>query len=362
MADKMGIPLESIDGFPDSVVSRLAELWITTAEDLVGAAVREQGARGLAEFLDISEADLEALVERAMAAFPPEFDFAPDDVHMYGLGALDEPGSAGPEPASFAPPALPSQVDLHDRFPPVRNQANRGTCVAHACVAVREFLLGEESTEGDLSEQFVYWACKERDGYAGSGTWIRHGMGVLEELGVCTEETWPYKGNPIAGNEGQGPPPAGAETKASAHRIEDSEQLQARWVNALRQQLAEERAIAFAVPVFTYWFADPVARTGDIRLPLSTDKVEGGHAMCLVGYQDDPNVPGGGYFLVRNSWGTTTWGRDNAVAPGHARIPYAYMAEHGRSAFAASAPQRPSKPKLSWWEELFRRWFGTSSG
>jgi C1A family cysteine protease len=357
MADKKGVPLESIDEFPDSARARLAELWITTAEDLVGAAVREGGARGLAEFLEIPEPELEALVGQAMAALPPGVAFAPGDVEVHGLGALDEPGSAGPEPASFSPPALPAKVDLHDRFPAVRDQAHRGTCVAHACVAVREFLLGEESTQGDLSEQFVYWACKERDGYGGSGTWIRHGMAVLQELGVCSEQVWPYNEDPVSDNEGQGPPPAGAETKARANRIESSQQLQAGWVNALREQLAEERAIAFAVPVFTYWFADPVSSTGDIRLPLSTDKVEGGHAMCMVGYQDDPDVPGGGYFLVRNSWGTTTWGRENVVAPGYARIPYAYIAEHGRSAFTASAPTQPERP-LSWLEELLKRWFG----
>ena len=35
MADKKGVPLESIAGFPESARTRLAELWITTAEDLV---------------------------------------------------------------------------------------------------------------------------------------------------------------------------------------------------------------------------------------------------------------------------------------------------------------------------------------
>jgi C1A family cysteine protease len=80
--------------------------------------------------------------------------------------------------------------------------------------------------------------------------------------------------------------------------------------------------------------------------------------MCMVGYQDDPDVPGGGYFLVRNSWGTTTWGQDNAVAPGHARIPYAYMGEHGSSAHVAYPLPEPVQPRRSWWEELLKRWFG----
>jgi C1A family cysteine protease len=32
-----------------------------------------------------------------------------------------------------------------------------------------------------------------------------------------------------------------------------------------------------------------------------------GHAMLAVGYQDDPEVEGGGYLIVRNSWGKS-WG------------------------------------------------------
>jgi C1A family cysteine protease len=349
------VPLESIAGFPESARVRLAELWITTAEDLVGAAMRENGSRGLAEHLGIPEPELDGLVGQAMSALPPGIAFAPADIQRHGLGALDEPGEEGPEAAAFSATALPAQVDLHDRFPPVRDQENRGTCVAHACVAVREFLLGDESTQGDLSEQFVYWACKKRDGYAGSGTWIHHGIAVLKELGACVESMWPYNPEPLPGNEGQGPPPADAETEARDYRITDSEQVPSRGVDVLRQQLAQERAIAFAVPVYTYWFTDPVHGTGDIRLPLSTDKIEGGHAMCMVGYQDDADVPGGGYFLVRNSWGTTTWGRDNAIAPGYARIPYAYIAAHGRSAHVAYPL---TEPRLSWWQRWWKRLFG----
>ena len=356
MADKKGIPLESIAGFPESARVRLAELWITTAEELVGAARREGGAQGLAEFLGLSESDLNGLVGQAMAVLPPDISFAPGDIQQFGLGALDEPGEAPRDVISFDASVLPAQVGLHDRFPPVRDQGGRGTCVAYACVAVREYFLGGESTRGDLSEQFVYWACKERDNYPGSGTWIHHGMAVLEELGVCTEQVWPYNAVSLSGNEGQGPPPADAAAKAFAYRIDSSEALHPRLVDALRRQLAEGRPVAFAVPVFTYWFAEPVSSTGDIRLPLSTDKVEGGHAMCMVGYQDDPDVPGGGYFLVRNSWGTNVWGRDNFLSPGYARIPYAYIAEHGRSAHVAYPA--PAKPKLSWLQELLKRLFG----
>lgn len=59
-----------------------------------------------------------------------------------------------------------------------------GTCVAHAAVAVREFLVGNRG-DPDLSEQLVYWACKQRDGNPESGgTYIKFAMDVLKTLGV----------------------------------------------------------------------------------------------------------------------------------------------------------------------------------
>lgn len=358
MPEKRGVPLTSVDGFPQVVARRLAGLWITTAEELVGAAVRENGPRGLAEYLDMPEDQVTELVERAQAALPPEIAFAPGDVEPHGLGAMDEPEDEEPEEAAaamFAP--LPARVDMHERFPRVRDQGGRGTCVAFACTAVREFLLGEDSTGADFSEQFLYWDCKERDGYAGSGTWISIGMACLQDHGICLEQVWPYNPQPMAGNEGQGPPPAGVHEQAVPHRIQDSQKLRARWVDALRQALADGQPVAFAVPVYTYWFAPPARTTGDIRLPLATDNLEGGHAMCMVGYEDDPDVPGGGFFLVRNSWGTD-WASQGIVAPGHARIPYAYIERHASAAHTASAAAPPEEEEGETLLDCLRRLWG----
>jgi len=343
MADKQGIPLTSIDGFDAGAAERLVTLWITTAEELVSAAKQEGGLAGLTELLEMPEGDVTALVDMAVNALPPEVSFAPGDPTGFALGALDEDEGAHPddEPVSFDEP-LPPSIDMRHRMPPVRDQGGRGTCVAQACVAVREYLLGEDSSSGDLSEQFLYWACKQRDRIPElSGTWIRVGMAALKGDGVGTEATWRY--NPVDDptNEGQGPPPAGAVAEALEYRVSDTEKLEPRWPTSLKKVLATPKPVAFAVPVYNYWFAEPVRSSGDIRLPLSSDSVAGGHAMCMVGYEHDANVPGGGYFIIRNSWGTDSWGKDNVVQAGHGRLPYAYMTGYGKSAYTASTEPQP---------------------
>jgi hypothetical protein len=347
MASKKGTPLSEIADFPAQVIGRLAEFWITTAEELVSTAVLEGGLAGLVTATGLPEEEVTRLVERAQAALPAGTSFAAGQVTPHGLGALDErePGTGGgEEPASFSP--LPESVDLHAQMAPIRNQGGRGTCVAFACTAVREYLMGApQSTQSDLSEQFLYWDCKSADLLPGAGTFIRVGMNRLEVDGIPGETVWPYDPTPIPGNEGQAPPPSGAAQKAAANRIGGFTALIPTSIDALRRALSNGSPVAFSVPVYTSWFTEPTHSSGDVRLPLPGEKKEGGHAMCMVGYQADEAVPGGGYFVVRNSWGTD-WACDSPVAAGYARLPFAYLSQYGTSAYTAQLA--PEQPKSLW--------------
>jgi C1A family cysteine protease len=62
------------------------------------------------------------------------------------------------------------------------------------------------------------------------------------------------------------------------------------------------------------------AGTGDIPFPQAGDKVEGGHAVMTVGYDDAKKIGAKtGALLIRNSWGTK-WGEQ-----GYGWLPYAYV-------------------------------------
>lgn len=353
MAEKKGILLNTIQDIPAEAVEKLASYWITTAEELLSAAVQEGGVAGLVAVTGLPQDDVVHLVERAQAALPPGVSFAPGSAQPHGMGALDETNPDIPNggPVSFTP--LPPSVDLHDRFGPVRDQGQRGTCVAHACTALREFMTGQQSPQSDFSEQFLYWDCKKHDLIPGEGTFIHVGMNRLEFDGIPVENDWPYNPNPIPGNEGQDPAPADILVKANPNRITSSSGLSATNVDGLRQALANGSPVAFSVPVYTHWFTEPTHSSGDIRTPLPGEKVEGGHAMCMVGYEIDPDVPGGGYFMVRNSWGTG-WASQSAVAPGYARIPFAFINQYGKTAYIGAGPI-PPKPKTFW--ERILAWF-----
>lgn len=374
MAEKLGIPLLDIVGFPVDLADRLAELWITTADEFYNAADGD-GALGLAEHLGISEDNVRALSDLVLPDVARRWV---GPVEFPGLGALDDEPGADPAEAPAAGPGrgpLPSMVNLIAGMPPVRDQKDRGTCVAFSCTAVREFLLGPDaSAAADLSEQFLYWACKERDNWSGEGTWIKIGMEVLQAKGICPEPVWPYNPRKVAGSEGQGPAPDAAQEAAVDFRISKGELLQARWVDSMKRVLAEGRPIAFAVPVYRYWLTEPVRSTGDVRMPLANEQSIGGHAMTMVGYEDDASVPGGGYFMIRNSWGEV-WASDSALGAGYARLPYEFISKLGRSAYSAHAPEpepkpqpepepkpQPEQPASNWLIEWFRKLFQRPPG
>jgi C1A family cysteine protease len=71
---------------------------------------------------------------------------------------------------------------------------------------------------------------------------------------------------------------------------------------------------------------------GNIPMPLPFSLLKGGHAMCIVGYDFDPDVPGGAGLIVRNSRGTG-WAPRSAIAPGYGVLPFPYVEQYGWGAF-----------------------------
>ena len=65
---------------------------------------------------------------------------------------------------------------------------------------------------------------------------------------------------------------------------------------------------------------------------LGNEAVVGGHAICLAGFQDQGQTPGGGYFILRNSW--IPWAPQSPYGSGYGSIPYQYITNDAWEAYA----------------------------
>lgn len=65
-----------------------------------------------------------------------------------------------------------------------------------------------------------------------------------------------------------------------------------------------------------------------MKVPTSKAQVFDGHSVALVGYKKSTLFPGGGYFVIRNSWGKN-WGEE-----GYALMPFDYVAKYANDLLA----------------------------
>ncbi len=342
---KNPIPLNEIIGLNQAQIDKLTSHWIISTQEFLALTELSSTKERLARLLEmeISELDkIAALTRKQMATMRDGEALAGTELKEieYASGAIPPPTTMRERieyeviPIESPPPPALSYTD---ELPPVRNQGDRGSCVAHAAVAVREFMEIQHRKRSnaslnlqriDLSEQFIYWWCKKEDGLPEvSGTYPSLGMQCLVEAGVATEKSWPYNPTPTPENEGQGPPPQKALAEAKRYRIQRVIHLRPDDIDSMKAALLQGKSVMITIPMFDSWFRSTATRRfGKINLPLPEETDVGAHAMALVGYVDDERTPGGGYFILRNAW--KPWGELNPLGEGLGTIPYDFIRKH----------------------------------
>jgi hypothetical protein len=334
----------------DPTLAGLAALGFSDAEQIVAAAAIP-GVLG--EFHSLPDIDgdvFDSLLKRAQSALPPNREAlmanpAPPD---FGLGvplpteamiAAAEASAAQPHAMQAA--SLPASVNLIPFMPPIRNQGARGTCVAFTLTALNEYVLRRRGLVQDLSAQHLYYETKLIDGTPDScGTYQSYAARALGERGECPAALWPYDPNMPCNNHGIMPPqarPAGLSYRVSPHVVPP------RSVASYKDELAQQRPVGVSIPVYETWMRSAeVSRSGRINKRVGQEKATSGHAVLLVGYQDTEEppsgAPGGGYFIVRNSWGSTRWGYQSPYGAGYGTIPYGYITDDAYEAYSAVVP------------------------
>jgi Papain family cysteine protease len=336
---------------PKLALERLAALGINAAEE-----VRDYWAYGnrqlLSDYLGESPVQLAASASRARGArgIPRDQDFLnalmirkPPALVMKPRGlaltaAQKSRPAEAPEPVRLSRSRQPAKpkVCLIDRFPAARDQRERGTCVAFATVAYLEYhLYKRPRRRKHHSEQFLFWACKQCDRRPKKDdTYLKHAQQALKTWGVCLHETWPYNGS-LQARVDQGPPPPGSEEQARKYIWPETRGLDTLVIAELRESLDEGNPVVLGVITHPNWDFPTVFDTGKVTMPLPGMRPDGGHAVCLVGYEENKRFPGGGAFIFRNSWGER-WARAHPRygEGGYGTLFFEYVLRYGTEAFS----------------------------
>lgn len=210
-----------------------------------------------------------------------------------------------------APIKLPIKVDLRSMDNPIMDQGALGSCTANAISAAYMFDLRRQGKAlFTPSRLFIYYNERVMEGTIDqdAGAMIRDGIKAINKLGVCNEDIWPYNIGDFAKK-----PDTKCFKEALKHKAIEYRRVM-RSMNDMRGVLAAGLPFVIGFSVYESFESRKVSKTGVMTMPGKKEKLLGGHAVMVVGYDNDKE-----YWIVRNSWGTG-WGDK-----GYFYMPYDYL-------------------------------------
>lgn len=224
---------------------------------------------------------------------------------------------------------LPKSVDLRPAMPAVYDQGRIGSCTANAIAGAIEYqrLRHKQTPDWIPSRLFIYYneRAMEHSIPYDAGAIIRDGVKSAQKQGVVTEGLWPYDDSPADPDTSAFPPGSLATQKptqtcyseALKHQIVSYARVTQN-LTSIKGALAAGDPVIFGFTVYESFFGPDGQPRMDIDIPDAQDGVLGGHAVVIVGYNDN-----GHYFTVRNSWG------DSVQDGGYFYMTYAYVTDRG---------------------------------
>lgn len=208
---------------------------------------------------------------------------------------------------------LPTATNILSKCPPIYDQGQLGSCTAFA-IAKGAGEINEIKTSGNdvpLSALFFYYAERDADGDIDQdgGSTMTQGVNVLGSVGCAPEADWAYDISKFTQK-----PPAQAYADAGKFKVGGSTQIAN--LDDIKTAVAAGRPVVFGIRVYQSF--ESIGSNGIMPMPKKGEQLLGGHAQCVVGYDDQKQT-----LLVRNSWGTT-WG-----AQGYYQMPYAFVNKAG---------------------------------
>src|SRR4051794_6739159 len=172
-------------------------------------------------------------------------------------------------------------IDLSGRLGPIRDQGNRGTCLAFAATAAHEAarLTRRGDPREDLSEEFLYWACKQADGNLDPGTGPDALRAALLDPGQSAAELWIYE--PDRDEHASYTPPAGPLAPEALRHARLA--AVSRDVGSLKAALRQDEVVVLGLELWDGFYA---AGWDVIPAPAASELIGDLHAVALVGFDE----------------------------------------------------------------------------
>jgi len=225
--------------------------------------------------------------------------------------------------------SVPVSINLQQWCSPIEDQGKIGSCTAHAGAGMIEYY--ERKAFGrhiDASRLFLYKITRNLMKMKGdTGAYLRSTMGAMVLFGAPPEKYWPYSDDEKKFDQ---EPPAFCYAFAQNYQTikyfrhdlprTKPEELLTR----IKTHLSKGHPAMFGFTVYNS--VEQAEKGGKIPFPSPREKIEGGHAVVTVGYDDKMKIKNKyaklettGALLIRNSWGKD-WGEG-----GYGWLPYDYV-------------------------------------
>jgi len=225
--------------------------------------------------------------------------------------------------------SLPVSIDLREWCSPIEDQGAIGSCTAHAGAGIIEYYERKSFKRHiDASRLFLYKVTRNLMKMKGdTGAYLRTTMGAMVLFGVPPEDYWSYAD---VEKRFDLEPPAFCYAYAQNYQTikyyrHDTPGTKADGVlREVKASLSKSHPAMFGFTVYNSM--EQAESTGRIPFPSQKEKIEGGHAIVAVGYDDRMKIKNKygkiettGALLIRNSWGKQ-WGEK-----GYGWLPYEYV-------------------------------------